>query len=96
MEKELQIAEDGEIVYDGSHGDLDKIFPKGGVIKIKQAPPMNHDESQEHFKEMLTKHKVPVKKQRVILKPKKLKLPQRVDLLDEETFSDVIYDSDKD
>ena len=45
---------------------------------------------------MLTKHKVPVKKQRVILKPKKLKLPVRVDLLDEETFSDVIYDSDKD
>ena len=57
---------------------------------------MNHGESQEEFKEMLSKHKVPVKKQRVILKPKKLKLPERVDLLDEENFSDVIYDSDKD
>ena len=45
MDRELQIDEDGVIVYDGTHGDLDSIFPKGGVVEIKQAPPMNHDDS---------------------------------------------------
>ena len=32
----------------------------------------------------------------MLLKPKKPKLPTMVNVLDEETFSDVIYDSDKD
>lgn len=44
---------------------------------------------------MLSKHNVPIRKQRVILKPKKVRLPLVVNFLDEETFSDVIYDSDK-
>ena len=46
---------------------------------------------------MLQKHNVPVKKQRILIKPKKPKLPTTVNFLEEgETFSDVIYDSDKD
>ena len=39
---------------------------------------------------------MPIKKQRILIKPKKHKLPISVNILEEETFSDVIYDSDKD
>jgi len=46
--------------------------------------------------EMVSKHNCPILKQRVILKPKKLKLPATQNILDDETFSDVFYDSDED
>ena len=46
------------------------------------------------MKENMEKHKCPIQKQRVILKPKKFKLPKKVDVLEEENFSDVIYDSE--
>lgn len=42
----------------------------------------------------MAKHRCPIKKQRVILKPKKFKLPKTVDLLDEANFSDLVHDSD--
>ena len=42
----------------------------------------------------MAKQRCPIKKQLVILRPKKFKLPKKVDLLEEENFSDVIYDSD--
>lgn len=35
----LEIAEDGEIIYQGDISNIDSIFPPDGVIKIKQAPP---------------------------------------------------------
>ena len=44
---------------------------------------------------MVNKHNCPIVKQRVILKPKKLKLPATQNILDDETFSDVFYDSDE-
>ena len=95
-DSKLEIAEDGEIIYQGDVGNLDAIFPSDGVIRIKQAPPKIEGDSDGHINDMLLKHKVPIKKQRVLLKPKKHKLPNMVNVLDEETFSDVIYDSDKD
>ena len=69
------------------------MFPADGVIRIKQAPP---DFKGDKVKEMVDKHNCPILKQRVILKPKKLKLPATQNVLDDETFSDVFYDSDED
>ena len=42
----------------------------------------------------MAKYNCPITKQRIILKPKKLRLPRSKDILEEENFSDVIYDSD--
>ena len=74
-DSKLEIATDGEIIYQGDVGNLDAIFPSDGVIRIKQAPPKIDGDSTKHINDMLQKHKVPIKKQRVILKPKKPKLP---------------------
>ena len=90
----LNIQEDGVIVYDGSHNGMDNIFPSDGVIRIKKAPEAVADDTPEKIQEMINKHNCPITKQRVILKPQKLKLPVAVDILDDENFSDVIYDSD--
>ena len=35
----LEIADDGEIIYQGDVNNLDAIFPSDGVIRIKQRPP---------------------------------------------------------
>ena len=95
-QRKLEIADDGEIIYEGDHGALDAIFPSDGIIRIKKAPPSVNGESPEKIKKMLKDHNAPIEKQRVILKPKKHKLPIGYDILDEETFSDVLYDSDRD
>ena len=91
----VKMNEDGGILYEGSTKDLGKFFPDDGIIRVKQAPPMVKGDSQEHIDKMLSKYKAPIKKQQVILKPNKLKLPKVVDSVDVEEFDDVIYDSDK-
>lgn len=94
-DSKLSIEEDGQIVYEGDLNNLDALFPPDGVIRIKQAPPQIEGESPDRVKDLVKMHNVPIKKQRVLLKPKKHKLPATVNILDEETFSDVIYDSDE-
>ena len=84
------------MVYEGDVNNLDRLFPADGIIRIKQAPPQIKGDSPDQINDMLEKHKVPITKKRVLLKPKKHKLPVNINVLDEETFSDVIYDSDKD
>lgn len=92
----IKLSRNGDIVYGGDTKALEAIFPEDGVIRIKQSPPLISGETKEQVEEILAKHNVPVKKQQIIIKPKKLKLPKTVDHLDEETFDDVMYDSDKD
>ena len=57
------------IVYDGAHNAMDKVFPADGIIRIKKAPESVKGDSPEHLHESLAKHKCPITKQRVILKP---------------------------
>ena len=83
-------------MYEGDTGNLDAIFPSDGVIRIRKKPPALKGEKSDEINKKLGKFKVPIMKQRVILKPKKLKLPANYNLLDEETFSDVMYDSEND
>lgn len=65
-------------------------------MRIKQAPPVLSSESPDKVKDLVSKHNVPIKKQRVLLKPKKVKLPTAFNKLDDENFEDVLYDSDDD
>ena len=81
-------------MYDGSHQAMDNVFPADGVVRIKKAPDSVKGDSPELMQESMAKHKCPIQKQRVILKPSKFKLPKTADILEEENFSDVIYDSD--
>ena len=73
---------------------MDRVFPEDGVIRIKKAPEKVIGDSPELIKESMANFKCPIEKQRVLLKPKKFKLPKKADILEEENFSDVIYDSD--
>ena len=52
-DSKLEIADDGEIVYEGEFNNLDSIFPADGVIRIKQAPPKIDGDSIEHINDML-------------------------------------------
>lgn len=52
-DSKLEIAGDGEIIYDGDVGNLDAIFPPDGVIRIKQAPPKIAGDSDAHINDML-------------------------------------------
>mmetsp|Transcript_1817 Transcript_1817/g.2615 ORF Transcript_1817/g.2615 Transcript_1817/m.2615 type:complete len:91 (+) Transcript_1817:2980-3252(+) len=73
---------------------MDNMFPPDGIIRIKKAPETLADDTPDRMQEMVAKHKCPIQKQHVILKPQKLRLPLAMDILDDENFSDVIYDSD--
>ena len=59
-QRKLEIADDGEIIYEGDHGALDSIFPSDGIIRIKKAPPAVNGDSPEKIKKMLQDHNAPI------------------------------------
>ena len=61
-QQKLKIEEDGEIIFDGDHKNLEALFGDG-VVRIKQAPPVLDSESPQAIKELVNKHNVPIKKQ---------------------------------
>ena len=87
------MREDGEIVYEGSHKALDTVFPPDGIIRIRKAPPMISGEQTSQMQAIISHYNCPILKKRVLLKPKKLRLPKPAENLGYESFSDVLYDS---
>ena len=86
--KEFHETDDGNLMFEGDVKRLEKYFPVEGHFKIRQKIPEDQDEN-DALAMKYSNYEMPIVKQRILIKPHKVKLPKKKDVYGIDEFLDI-------